>query len=66
MSSDQDKKRWEKEAIQLKKDLDSRKKVIRTREVPITLKSSSKPLQKGISNRKSFVQDDISRKRLGN
>lgn len=65
MSSNQDKKRWKKEAIQLKKDLDSRKKIIRTREVPITFKSSSKPLQKGISNSKSLVLDDISRKLLG-
>lgn len=36
MTNSEDKKRWKKESEQLKKDLKNRKKVVETREVPIT------------------------------
>tara|TARA_Y100001935_G_C17308826_1_gene514263 strand:- start:3428 stop:3646 length:219 start_codon:yes stop_codon:yes gene_type:complete len=36
MTSPEDKQRWKKESAQLKEDLKNRKKVVKTREVPIT------------------------------
>ena len=44
MRSPEDKKRWKKESDQLKEDLRNRKKVVETREVPITF-PGKKPSQ---------------------
>ena len=46
MSNDTDKKRWKKEAKQLKEDLKNRKKVVQTREVPITFPKKTNHLNK--------------------
>ena len=54
MTNQKDKKRWKKEAEQLKKDLDNRKKVIQKREVPISFPNKKKNID-SLSPNKSPV-----------
>ena len=49
MTSPEDKKRWKKESDQLKEDLKNRKKVVETRDVPITF-PGKKPSHNKTSN----------------
>lgn len=65
MSNDTDKKRWKKEAKQLKEDLKNRKKVVQTREVPITFPKKNKPSQQNSPSPNSKETDHNLRQHLG-
>ena len=57
MTNHDDKKRWKKESEQLKKDLDSRKKVVKTREVPITFPGKTTSQNKPSPNNKRLSSE---------
>ena len=58
MTNEEDKKRWKKEAKQLKDDLANRKKVIEKREVKITFPSKKGPLKNDTQPLQGTKQDD--------
>ena len=58
MTKDEDKKRWKEEAEQLKKDLASRKKIIKKNEVPISFPKKHPLQQKRTTQPKSNVIND--------
>ena len=66
MDKDAQKKQWQADARQLKKDLDSREKVVQKREVEIKLPNQSK--KKKTSSTKTAppsLNDNYLRKQLG-
>eukprot|EP01047_Picozoa_sp_COSAG01_P000724 COSAG01_NODE_14_length_41020_cov_40.702133_16_plen_64_part_00 len=62
MNNQTDKERWKKEAKRLKKDLDSRQKIIKKREVAIKLLGSKD--KKIIKQNKTNIDDQL-RHQLG-
>ncbi len=68
MTSEEDKKRWKEEADDLKKDLASRPKTFKKREVQIRVgrgKSSEKRSAPRSNTPPSSGQDDFMRRQLG-
>tara|TARA_A100001011_G_C13971243_1_gene699366 strand:- start:511 stop:732 length:222 start_codon:yes stop_codon:yes gene_type:complete len=72
MPTDDQKKQWKKESDQLKKDLDSKSKVVKKRKVDIKFggvkKGTDVPSQKQASSsgsKPNSGQDDFLRNRLG-
>ena len=72
MSKEDQKKQWKKEAAQLKKDLSSKRKVVKKREVEIKF-GGVKPSTQSVSKKGSSIgiasspseKDDLLRKQLG-
>ena len=58
MNNEEDKKRWKKEANQLKDDLANRKKIIEKREVKITFPSKKVPLKNDPQSLQGTKHDD--------
>ena len=66
MTNEENKKRWKKEAAQLKKDLKSRPKIVKKREIEIKFPNKS-PRQKNHSNgtnKTSHTSDNFYRNQI--